>query len=636
MNFSNRYKILFLILGAFLFFTPVVIYALITMDNYLPIMNKRDFGYLAFHKMARVVETPNTGECKKIVNNSDKNYFIPTKTSQEWSEFLDHMPDNVDLGDCGTTSLWVGGASSNHSCIITDDKRVKCWGNDGYLYRAVHFTDYEIWKMRILGDNKPVDDSIPTFPYYDQYTKDQAGYTFEMNQTSTSSAYYVMDSETGDYLRNVKQISLGSHHSCAILEDNTLKCWGGGGYNELGRNHEIDGLEYGDSTLYFSSAKTVSYLAGFNVGKVEVSDGYACAYYATSTPDGNGGTVNLNRVKCWGMEYAFVFFENDYRQTGARSLVDGSFTDAGLATTTNVYDIAVGEKHSCALVYDYKDLRNKVYCWGRNDHYQVRNLSVNPQTIPWPQDYHYINDPISLALGKLHSCVLQADHIVKCWGNGTYGQLGDGNSVDHDAKNPVTVSGLSNVRQIVSGANNVCALLDSGDVYCWGDNINDKLHTANTASKLYSPSRVLDLSNVKQIAAGENHYCALLADNSVKCWGYNWGYQLGINTRDVNASTTAYFDKCVCQDVLSPGEEICDGIDNDCDCQVDEGVCGICAYGETMECGIGLGICDKGEQICLGDQWSECLGAIEPVEEICGNGLDDDCDGGIDEVNDCH
>lgn len=87
-----------------------------------------------------------------------------------------------------------------------------------------------------------------------------------------------------------------------------------------------------------------------------------------------------------------------------------------------------------------------------------------------------------------------------------------------------------------------------------------------------------------------------------------------------------------CVNAIPPKAEICDQKDNDCDGQTDEAVC-ICAPGATEKCGVNLGICRQGTRACdKTGNWGSCVGGLEPKSsEICGNNLDDNCNGATDE-----
>jgi hypothetical protein len=91
-----------------------------------------------------------------------------------------------------------------------------------------------------------------------------------------------------------------------------------------------------------------------------------------------------------------------------------------------------------------------------------------------------------------------------------------------------------------------------------------------------------------------------------------------------------------CLDEVLPRAELCaNRLDDDCDGVVDNGPSCACAPNTTRECypgpreEVGRGVCRAGTQRCNtgGTAWDGCTGAVGPSQEVCGNGLDDDCDG---------
>lgn len=130
---------------------------------------------------------------------------------------------------------------------------------------------------------------------------------------------------------------------------------------------------------------------------------------------------------------------------------------------------------------------------------------------------------VQLASGEQHSCALLSDGTVRCWGSNSSGQLGLGaDAVGGSIKTPSPVPNLSDVVQITCGFNFTCALVASGDAFCWGFNGFGSVGIDSTSPSIIpSPVKVVSESKFKQIDSFFTHSCATMEDGQVACWGEN-------------------------------------------------------------------------------------------------------------------
>lgn len=186
---------------------------------------------------------------------------------------------------------------------------------------------------------------------------------------------------------------------------------------------------------------------------------------------------------------------------------------------SNAIAVDVGTRHACALLDD-----GTVRCWGDNTEGQLGDGTTTSSAIP--VSVSGITTATAIAVGAAHNCALLADGTVKCWGHNGNGELGDDGAALGHSTTPVAVKNLSGVKAIAAGGMHVCALQSSGGVQCWGSSHNGQLgHGSNTRS--FVPVAVSGISNAVAIGGGLEHTCVILATGTVKCWGDNAFDQLG-------------------------------------------------------------------------------------------------------------
>lgn len=127
-----------------------------------------------------------------------------------------------------------------------------------------------------------------------------------------------------------------------------------------------------------------------------------------------------------------------------------------------------------------------------------------------------------------HTCAVVDDGKVWCWGGGPYGELGDG--AQEERARPVLVRGLPGPAiMAAAGYAHTCALLEGGDVYCWGNNSVGQSVPDSTEDPILEPTLVTSPVPFTKIVAGQGHTCGMTADARVYCWGNTAVGQCGVD-----------------------------------------------------------------------------------------------------------
>ena len=191
--------------------------------------------------------------------------------------------------------------------------------------------------------------------------------------------------------------------------------------------------------------------------------------------------------------------------------------------TNGVSAVSTGVFHTCALTSS-----DGVKCWGNNSDGQLGDgTTVNRLT--QVDVVGLMNGVDGISVGGFHTCALTATGGVKCWGSNIHSQLGDGTTTNRST--PVDVTGLtSGISAVSAGKNHTCALTTSGGVKCWGNNNDGQLGNNSTIHSAIPVDVVGLTSGVSAISAGGDHTCALTTTGGIKCWGDNYLGSLGDGT----------------------------------------------------------------------------------------------------------
>ena len=318
------------------------------------------------------------------------------------------------------------------------------------------------------------------------------------------------------------QLALGALHSCALMKDGSVRCWGGAaGPTPVSVPTRVDGrwrfrqvatgfahtcASVGDASHPSAAVVCWGRNDAGRVGDPASEDRPPHQLDVDAVDLAAGGDTTCARVlgktvTCWGG-------------------LAGSHVPTPVKNLTNVAQIAVGKNHACARLDD-----GTARCWGKNDRGQLGDTTRTDREAPVP--VVRLTNITRIAAGDAHTCARVGEERVECWGANGAGQLGDGTT--NDRSTPADATRITGAVQLSLGGDTSCARMQDASVMCWGDNSHHQVADGTTNMRL-EPVLVFGVFDVVEVGTGSAHVCVRFKDPRVRCWGANGSGQLGDGT----------------------------------------------------------------------------------------------------------
>jgi alpha-tubulin suppressor-like RCC1 family protein len=338
----------------------------------------------------------------------------------------------------GITNAVAVAAGENHNCAVLSSGSIQCWGVNG------------------CG----------------QLGNDTGG--GDCNVTCTAMDSSVPVSVSG--ITNAIAVAGGSSHTCAVLSTGSVQCWGHNGCGQLG-NGNSGNCDVSASAM--DSSVPISVLGITNAVAVATGSSYSCAL------------LNDGSIQCWGVNWCGELGNGG--PAVAPDILDAgtplSSVPVRVSGISNAMSLSAGHNHTCAVLRT-----GSVQCWGNNQFGQLGNRSTVNSSVPVPVSgisnavVVTAGGEHSCAVLSTGSLQCWGDNYYGQLGNGTRfvdsnGMwLEDSNGVQTGLSEPVTALGITNGVNVATGPDHTCAVLSTGSIQCWGDDTWGELGNGMTAN----------------------------------------------------------------------------------------------------------------------------------------------------------
>ena len=342
-------------------------------------------------------------------------------------------------------------AGGYHTCALSSAGAVQCWGENAHGELGTGTTTNSSTPVAVSGlasgvvavaTGRSHTCALTSAGALQCWGDNQFGQLGDGRQDTISRMPVAVSRLSG----RVVAVAAGAYHTCALSSAGAVQCWGENAHGELG-------------TGTTTNSSTPVAVSGLSSGVVAIATGksHTCAL------------TGAGALQCWG--------DNQFGQLGdGRQDAISRTPVAGSRLSGRVLAVAAGDFHTCAL-----SSTGAVQCWGENAHGELGTGTTTNSSTPVAVS-GLSRGVLAIAAGKSHTCALTGAGALQCWGDNQFGQLGDGRQHTF-SRTPVAVSRLSSgVVAVAAGDFHTCARTSGGATECWGENTYGALGDGTTTN----------------------------------------------------------------------------------------------------------------------------------------------------------